>query len=172
VAYLKWLGKDLNNENSHEGLGHLSLPPLDRKADPVKGKSVFLKHCIVCHGEQGEGKRLNNDSKWEYPPLYGSNSYNTGAGLFRLSMFAAFVKSNMPFGTTYDNPVLTDEEAWDVAAYVNSLPRPIKDLSEDYRDINTKPFDYPFGPYPDTFPEAQHKFGPFKPILEAHRDPE
>ncbi|HAS58435.1 MAG TPA: cytochrome C, partial [Algoriphagus sp.] len=57
--------------------------------------------------------------------------------------------------------------AWDVAAYVNSMERPSKDLSQDWPDISKKPMDHPFGPYSDSFPEVQHKFGPFKPITEA-----
>lgn len=36
-------------------------------------------------------------------------SYSIGAGLYRLSLFAGFVKYNMPYGTNYENPVLTDE---------------------------------------------------------------
>jgi thiosulfate dehydrogenase len=72
----------------------------------------------------------------------------------------------MPQGTTYEKPVLTDEEAWDVAAYVNSMPRPSKDLSMDWPKIAKKPFDHPFGPYVDPFSEEQHKFGPYKPIKD------
>jgi thiosulfate dehydrogenase len=36
----------------------------------------------------------------------------------------------MPLGATYESPLLTDEESWDLAAYVNSLARPSKDLSK------------------------------------------
>jgi len=72
----------------------------------------------------------------------------------------------MPFGATWDAPQLTDEETWDVAAYVNSMPRPTKDLSSDWPDISKKPIDHPFGPYADQFDATQHKYGPFKPIQE------
>ena len=34
---------------------------------------------------------------------------------------AAFIKANMPLGQAN---TLTDQEAWDVAAYINSKPRP------------------------------------------------
>jgi thiosulfate dehydrogenase len=50
--------------------------------------------------------------------------------------FAGYVKYNMPLGATYENPQLTDEEAWDLAAYVNNLPRPSKDLSKDWPNIS------------------------------------
>jgi len=73
----------------------------------------------------------------------------------------------MPFGTTHKNPQLTDEEAWDVAAFVNSQPHPEKFFKYDWPDIKTKPVDYPFGPYADGFNEEQHKYGPFAPIKKA-----
>jgi thiosulfate dehydrogenase len=76
------------------------------------------------------------------------------------------VKANMPLGATYKNPQLTDEEAWDVAAFVNSQDRPNKDLSKDWPDISKKTFDHPFGPFADSYTEKQHKYGPFQPIVD------
>ena len=70
----------------------------------------------------------------------------------------------MPFATTYEAPVLTAEEAWDVAAYINSQTRPVKVFKQDWPDISSKPFDHPFGPFIDSFPESQHKLGPFGAI--------
>ncbi|CAN5567372.1 hypothetical protein BH23BAC1_BH23BAC1_32880 [soil metagenome] len=142
---------------------------LERPADPVKGSLVYKAYCIRCHGDNGEGLTADNGMEFIYPPLSGTQSYNTGAGLFRLSRFAGYVKANMPFGINYENPFLTDEEAWDVAAYVNSLPRPEKDFSMDWPDISKKPFDHPFGPYTDTFSEQEHKFGPYEPIISANK---
>ncbi len=85
--------------------------------------------------------------------------------MYRLSNFAGFVKNNMPYGVDHNMPVLTDEEAWDVAAYVNSRPRPHREQRMDYPDLSKKPIDAPYGPYPDNFPEVQHKYGPFKAIV-------
>lgn len=55
----------------------------------------------------------------------------------------------MPFTATFEGPQLSDEDAWDVAAFVNSKPRPDMDLSKDWPDILKKPPDYPFGPFFD-----------------------
>ncbi|MDH4088901.1 MAG: c-type cytochrome [Cyclobacteriaceae bacterium] len=169
VAYIKWVGSEVPKGVYPNGAGLLELPLLNRPADAAKGMKVFEVHCMSCHGLGGEGFREGNSPEWKYPPLSHDNSFNVGAGLFRLSRFAAYVKSNMPYGASYDNPTLTDEEAWDVAAYINSLPRPGKDLSQDWPDISTKPFDHPFGPYADTFSEQQHKFGPFGPIKDLQK---
>jgi thiosulfate dehydrogenase len=70
--------------------------------------------------------------------------------------------------TSHKNPTLTDEESWDIAAYVNSQSRPHKDQSKDWPKFEKKPLDFPFGPYADPFPESQHKFGPFKPIQKFY----
>ena len=73
----------------------------------------------------------------------------------------------MPSGATYKDPQLNDEEAWDVAAYINSQQHPTKMFPSDWPVIKTKPVDYPFGPYADAFSEKQHKYGPFVPIKKA-----
>ncbi len=169
VAYIKWLGKDVEKGKSPKGAGLVELAFLDRPASAENGKLVYDQKCIVCHGKNGEGIALADGTGYQFPPLWGEKSYNIGAGLYRLSRFAGYVKANMPLGTTYEAPQLSDEESWDVAAYVNSLPRPEKDLSKDWPDKAKKPIDHPFGPFTDGFDETQHKLGPFKPIQEKRK---
>jgi thiosulfate dehydrogenase len=166
VAYMHWLGKDVEKKKSPNGSGIINIPFLDRVASPENGRMVYEQKCLSCHGNTGEGVVSADGKSYTYPPLWGTNSYNIGAGLYRLSRFAGYVKSNMPLGAIYDAPQLTDEEAWDVAAYVNSMYRPSKDLRNDWPDISEKPIDHPFGPFTDGFDEGQHKLGPFKPIQE------
>ena len=167
VAYLEWLGRDVPEEVKPKGAGTQPLPFLARAADPEKGRQVYALHCSRCHGGNGQGAPAPDGTSFLYPPLWGEESYNTGAGLFRLSHFAGYVKWNMPFDlASYQNPKLSDEEAWDVAAFVNAQPRPHKNFSNDWPEIKKKPVDFPFGPYADGFPEQQHKFGPFGPMLK------
>ena len=168
VSYIKWVGKDVEKNVAPEGSGLFGVPKLKRAADSVKGKAVYQNRCERCHGEKGEGEMAKNGLEWKYPPLFGENSFNVGAGLYRLSRLAGYVKVNMPNDlTSYEKPILSDEESWDVAAYIISLPRPSKDISMDWPDISKKPFDHPFGPFADQFSEAQHKYGPFEPILAS-----
>ncbi|MES2796516.1 MAG: c-type cytochrome [Bacteroidota bacterium] len=164
ISYITYLGKYVKKDSIPEGTGIWKLKFLNRAADPTIGRLAYEQKCMSCHGKNGEGVKNPNGINFTYPPLWGPHSYNIGAGLFRLSRFAGYIKTNMPFGVTYEKPQLTDEEAWDIAAYVNSQPRPIKDLSKDWPKISGKPSDHPFGPYADAFTEKQHKFGPFKPI--------
>lgn len=104
---------------------------------------------------------LGSGRGFAFPPLWGEKSFNTGAGLFRISNFAKYVYANMPQGATYLQPILTEEEAWDVAAYVIAQARPRKDFKGDWPKLETKPFDHPFGPYADSLSEVQHKYGPW-----------
>ena len=169
VSYIKWLGQDVKKGETPKGAGLVEVPFLNRAADPEKGKVIFQQKCVSCHGDDGKGKLYADKKSYQYPPLWGQHSYNTGAGLFRLSRFAGYVRANMPLLITPTNPPLTNEEAWDVAAYVNNMPRPGKDLSKDWPDISKKPYDNPFGPYADNFNEAQHKFGPYADIPSAKK---
>jgi thiosulfate dehydrogenase len=170
VAYILWVGKDVRKGDKPESAGIKPPTYLSRAADSVKGKVVYEIQCARCHGLDGKGMLNENGTEWKYPPLHGENSFNIGAGLFRISMLAGYVKANMPNDkASYDKPVLSDEEAWDVGAYIVSLPRPSKDISADWPDISTKPHDHPFGPYADTYTESQHKYGPFKVILASER---
>ena len=164
VSYIQWVGSEVARGETIKGSGLLKLPTLSRAADSMRGGILYQESCATCHGSDGRGRKLADQTGFQFPPLWGDDSYNHGAGLYRLSTFAQFIYTNMPFGATYQNPVLTEEQAWDIAAYVNSLPRPGKDISQDWPDIRLKPFDHPFGPYADPFSEEQHKFGPFQPI--------
>ena len=169
IAYINWIGKEVAKNESPPGAGLLELKYLTRPADPVAGQTLYVSKCMVCHQEKGEGLPKKDQSGYIYPPLWGKNSYNIGAGLFRLSRFAGYIKANMPLGASHDNPQLTDEEAWDIAAFVNSQPRPQKDISKDWPDISKKPMDHPFGPFSDSFDEKQHKFGPYLDIIQAKK---
>lgn len=135
----------------------------DRAANPAAGRVVFDARCARCHGGDGLGLRAENDPRrgYVYPPLWGDDSFNDGAGTHRVLTAARFIKAKMPLGQAD----LTDDEAFDVAAYINVQPRPqMANLEKDYPDRTTKPADSPYGPYADPFPIEQHRLGPFKPI--------
>lgn len=171
-AYIKWLGKNVPKNVKPDGAGIADLPFMERAADPATGKTVYLQNCQRCHGNDGQGTFNFDSTAYQYPPLWGNHSFTTGAGLYRISRLAGYIRINMPFDlSTRKDEVheLTDEEAWDVAAFIVSQPRPEKIFSTDWPDIKLKPIDHPYGPYADIFTETQHKFGPFQPIAEAKK---
>jgi thiosulfate dehydrogenase len=173
VAYIQFLSTGIPVGKALEGRGSPNLPLLARAADPKHGQTVYMDKCAFCHQENGQGQRKGPPGEaagYVYPPLWGADSFNDGAGMHRLIASASFIRANMPFGTHYDKPELSVEDAWDVAAYINSQPRPHRDhLDVDYPDRARKPVDAPFPPYPDKFSPEQHQYGPFQPLLDAQR---
>ena len=169
VAYINFLGTNVKKGEKAAGSGFKDLAYLDRAVDPAKGKEVYTLKCVSCHQPDGSGLLNPDKSEYTFPPLWGKNSYNDGAGLYRISNFAKYVKYNMPIGVTHENPQLSDEEAWDIAAYINSQARPHINVPKDWPDKSKKPVDHPFGPYADKFTEKQHKYGPFKSIADEQK---
>ena len=171
VAYIKFLSTGVSPGQLVPGLGTGNMPELDRPADPARGEAGYANACVVCHGPDGAGIRRSlptTDLGYMMPPLWGNDSFNDGAGMARLITVANFLHFNMPHGVDYLNPQLSPEQAWDIAAYVVSRPRPHKaGLEKDFPDLLEKPVDAPYGPYADGFSEQQHKYGPFPPIRAA-----
>ncbi len=170
-AYIQFVGSNVKKDDKQKGLSMKDneIAFLDRAASPENGKVVYKQKCQSCHQANGEGLKNDDKSEYIYPPLWGNNSYNDAAGLHRISNFAKFAKYNMPLGANHTNVMLSDEEAWDIAAFVNSQTRPHKNTPNDWPKIHEKPFDHPFGPFADPYNEKQHKFGPFKPIQEHYK---
>ncbi|GAB6905898.1 Di-heme cytochrome c peroxidase [Desulfosarcina cetonica] len=171
VAYLDWLSA--GTTKAEAVLGKSPFNPPHRMADREKGAMRYAEFCQSCHGSDGAGFAATSDSEKDAgayltPAVWGDGSYNNGAGANRLLTLAPFLQSNMPLGTGYLHPVLSTEDAYDVAAYVDSMPRPqMANLAKDYPKLIKKPVDCPYPPYADAFPQEQHQFGPFQPILAA-----
>ena len=122
-AYHQWLAKGAqiySDGRNMYGRGYGNLPDPAQKPDAARGKALYAESCAVCHGEQGEGMRRGS-GEVVFPALWGDKSYNWGAGISRLFTAAAFIKHNMPYGQPGR---LTDQEAWDLAQYINSRERP------------------------------------------------
>lgn len=165
AAYLRSLGAqyDAMGDGSKKAVEPPAFRTPNRRADPNAGESVFLSKCGICHGTDGAGLLSTGDPRHGYlfPPLWGPDSFNDGAGMGRVLTAARFIKARMPLG----KPDLTNEEAFDVAAFINSKPRPhMANLDRDFPDRTAKLIDTPYGPYADPFPQDQHKYGPFQPI--------
>jgi len=135
----------------------------NRAADVKAGETVFKDRCAICHGADGLGLLATRDKRrgYVFPPLWGPDSFNDGAGMHRVLTAARFIKARMPLGEAN----LTDDQAFDVAAFINVQPRPqMANLDKDYPDRTTKPIDNSYGPFADPFPLEQHQLGPFQPI--------
>lgn len=119
MSYAYWLAEGAPTGVDLPGRGYPKLDKPKQEPDYVRGQQVFVNNCALCHGEKGEGIKQNG--KVVFPPLWGDNSFNWGAGMHRINTAAAFIRANMPLGK---GGSLTVQQAWDVAYYVNSHERP------------------------------------------------
>lgn len=123
TAYITWLSSgEAIKLNAERSVGPHPVPPLKidaALADAKRGELLYAKRCADCHGETGQGADDN-------PPVWGNRSYNDGAGLARVPKLAAWLKVAMPL----DETDLSEQEALDLAAFVNSHPRPRFALQE------------------------------------------
>jgi len=119
MTYMGWLatGLPIGIEPKAAGYPELAKPAL--APDRQRGKAVYAENCALCHGADGQGRVVAGAQVM--PPLWGPQSYNWGAGMHTVDNAAAFVFSNMPYGAP---GMLTVQQAWDVAAWLNSQPRP------------------------------------------------
>jgi thiosulfate dehydrogenase len=115
-SYFFWLAKGTPTGVKMPGQGFPELPRPDKAPDLVRGEAEFTKNCASCHGADGNG----NDSAG-IPPVWGMRSFNKGAGMFQLDTAARFIRANMPLGM---GGSLSVQQAYDIAAYVESKPRP------------------------------------------------
>lgn len=134
LAYMQWLSYGVPTGVSVPGRGFAKISA-PQPPDANRGKVVYAEKCTVCHGANGEGM-YGPTGDTLFPPLWGPRSFNIGAGMARLNTAAAFVKHNMPLG---QGGSLTDQEAYDVALYFTTQPRP---------DFASKNNDWPNGDKP------------------------
>ncbi len=132
VDYITWLSRGVPSGATISWRGFQRIRS-QRPIDSDNGKKVFASKCVFCHGSDGLGTMAA-------PPVWGPQSYTIGAGMARVSVAAAFIKSNMPRSWGWS---LSDDDAFDVAAYINAQPRP---------DFPGKANDWPKGGKPSDSP--------------------
>ncbi len=143
VAYLAFISTGVPQGAHVVGEGIPKMPPL--RGDTIRGARVFAATCAVCHGPQGQGNPPL------FPALWGPKSYSIGASMAREERAAAFIRRFMPQNNTGS---LTDQQAYDVAAFVNAQPRP---------DSPGKERDWPRGGTPADVPYATSDHTPYRP---------
>jgi len=145
VAYFDWMKKETKPQDKVVGRG-VGKVDMAIKPNVENGKQVYATQCAVCHGKDGEGSK-QADGSFIYPPLWGDESFNIGAGMARTYTAAAFVKRNMPIGFHEKFPLgqggLSDQESVDVAEYFTHQPRPdfpnkVKDWPKDKKPVDSR----------------------------------
>ena len=114
VAYITYLSRDTKLGSMPDPAVRIAHYDPPQKPDPTRGARIYAQKCSACHGATGAGSAM-------FPPLWGSRSFNSGAGMHRLWTMAGFVRYNMPQNAP---GTLSDQEAYDVSAFVLSHKRP------------------------------------------------
>ncbi len=152
LAYIAWLSRDVPVGAGGALPGASGVPSMPGGAalagDAGRGRQVYAARCVACHQLDGQGIRAAGAS---FPALWGPRSFSVGASMARQSKAASFIWHNMPLGAGRS---LTPQEAFDVAAYITSQPRP---------DSPGKERDWPSGGAPSDVPYATHGRAAFQP---------
>lgn len=118
-AYSYWMATGAPVGAKLPGSGYKKLVKPPQVPDFSRGQAVYESKCALCHGADGQGQR--SGEMQVFPPLWGPQSFNWGAGMHQVDNATAFIKANMPLG---QGGTLSDQEAWDVATFMNSHERP------------------------------------------------
>lgn len=134
LAYMAFISKDVPVGVQLTGHDGLIKMPENLDGDATRGEQLYVsKTCSSCHGADGAGMGI-------LPPLWGPRAYSIGASMARIERAASFIYHNMPQTAP---GTLTHQEAFDLAAYINSKPRP---------DSPSKELDWPMGGNPADVP--------------------
>ncbi len=139
AAYISWLSEGFPAGSKLPWRGQNEIAPGHRipvsKLDPRRGEKLYKSHCTQCHGNDGQGVPIGDKKAG---PLWGPKSWNDGAGAARVYTLAGIIRFAMP----YLNPgSLTDEEAQQIAAFINAKPRPVYPFKDRDYQVNPVPED-------------------------------
>jgi thiosulfate dehydrogenase len=174
TSYMTYLSTGVPIGATIQGARLMQSTPPDRRANTENGNTIYAAKCSMCHGADGLGMRVGQigDAKgYTFPPLWGPDSFNNGAGMNRLLTAMGFIRQNMPLGASHTATLLNDDEAYDVAAFVLSNSRPMKlNLESDFPARWNKPIDSPYPPYMLGASADQHRYGPFAPLAKKQKE--
>lgn len=170
VAYLKWLNSTAAPNQRMHGAGLIrDVAWPSRAADPEHGARLYAENCAACHGPEGLGQRnpdFDQGGGYAIPPIAGDDTYDDSGHMYMVPLLTRFLAANMPFGSTAEAPQLSVEDAYDIAAFVNSaLPRGrAPNRTALYPDPAFRPQGFAI---PENFPGDQEgyraaRFGPYR----------
>ncbi len=115
VSYIAWVSRGTPVLATPDPAFRYDLPLPAATPDFAHGDMVYTQRCASCHQANGEGIAL------AIPPLWGADSFNSGAGMHRLGTMAGFVRYNMPQNAPGS---LSESDAFAVSDYILAHDRP------------------------------------------------
>lgn len=118
IAYMKWIDAEAQRQQVPPGTS--GFPPIPAGVGSIgNGNRTFAQKCAFCHNAGGEGRYAGG--VYYRPALWGPKSFNAQAGMDSTADLAPFIHANMPL---HSGGVLTVQEAWDLACFIDAQPRP------------------------------------------------
>jgi thiosulfate dehydrogenase len=134
LAYLAFISRGVPG-GLHLERASMPKMPVELEGVPERGREIYVQRgCNACHGANGEGAGA-------LPPLWGPQSFAIAASMARIERAATFIYHNMPQTAPMS---LSHQEAWDLAAYITSQPRPDSPGKEDDWPVGGSPSDVPY----------------------------
>lgn len=118
-AYAWWMAQGAPVGVKLPGAGYPKGGEPPQPPDYARGAAIYATSCALCHGADGQGQQVAGRDV--FPPLWGPQSFNWGAGMHQLDNAAAFIQANMPFSR---GGTLSAQDAWDVAMFMDAHERP------------------------------------------------
>ena len=91
------------------------LASVDAKA---RGEKLFLQHCALCHGERGDGRGVRREGLTRSPRDFTSAAWR-GSTSPRRVYYA--IREGVPSTPMPNCKALSEQDAWDMTAYVLSI---------------------------------------------------
>jgi len=131
LTYIKWLEEQSKSLHLCNTVPNGYPPITGSSGNATAGHQVFIQKCAVCHRLDGQGRY--EDNTYFRPALWGPDSFNQAAGMFSTTAdLAQFLRWNMPLMAGGE---LSDQEAWDVEAYIHSKPRPLTPGAKEFKKL-------------------------------------
>jgi len=133
VAYLAYISTGVPVGRHVVGEAMPQMPKLT--GDSARGAQLFATTCTMCHGVDGQGNPP------AFPALWGPKSFSIGASMAREERAATFIRHFMPQN---NRGSLTDQQAFDLSAFINSHARPDSPGKENDWPAGGAPYDVPY----------------------------
>jgi len=95
------------------------------RGDPARGRELYAEKCVLCHGDQGQG--WDWAKKVARPPVPVPNLAEVAPERSDRFLFDIIKHGGEEVGRTRFMPgfgfQMSDDEIWDVVAFIRSLPR-------------------------------------------------
>jgi mono/diheme cytochrome c family protein len=126
VAVMRWALDETMEQSVHRHAKAIRLPDDFQQRDPLRGISHFQEMCVMCHGAPGIERGEVGRGLYPMPP-----KLETGAATWTPEELYWIIRNGIKMtGMPSFAPTHTEEQLWDITAFVHRLPEMSPDAYE------------------------------------------